>query len=119
MSDLTKLSLETALAGLKAKEFSSVEITKAHIDACMDAADLNAFVTTDFTNAMKSAEVSDTKLAKGEGGALEGAPLGIKDLFCTEGVKTTAGSKILGDFKPEYERHHHRQYESGRHGYAR
>ncbi len=103
MSDLIKLSLEAALNGLKAKEFSSVEITKAHIDACMDAADLNAFVTTDFTNAMKSAEVSDTKLAKGEGGALEGAPLGIKDLFCTEGVKTTAGSKILGDFKPEYE----------------
>ena len=103
MSDLTKLSLEAALAGLKAKEFSSVEITKAHIDACMDAADLNAFVTTDFTNAMKSAEVSDVKLAKGEGGALEGAPLGIKDLFCTEGVKTTAGSKILGDFIPQYE----------------
>ncbi len=103
MSDLTKLSLEAALAGLKAREFSSVEITKAHIDACMDAADLNAFVTTDFTNAMKSAESSDAKLAKGEGGALEGAPLGIKDLFCTEGVKTTAGSKILGDFTPQYE----------------
>ncbi len=103
MSDLTKLSLEAALDGLKTKEFSSVEITKAHIDACMDAADLNAFITTDFTNAMKSAEESDVKLAKGEGGALEGAPLGIKDLFCTEGVKTTAGSKILGDFTPQYE----------------
>ena len=103
MSDLTKLTLEAALAGLKAREFSSVEITKAHIDACMDAADLNAFVTTDFQNAMKSAEKSDAKLAKGEGGALEGAPLGIKDLFCTEGVKTTAGSKILGDFIPQYE----------------
>ena len=103
MSDLTKLSLEAALAGLKAKEFSAVEITKAHIDACMDAADLNAFITTDFQGAMKSAEASDAKLAKGEGGALEGAPLGIKDLFCTEGLKTTAGSKILGDFTPQYE----------------
>ncbi len=69
----------------------------------MEAADLNAFITTDFTNALKSAEKSDAKLAKGEGGALEGAPLGIKDLFCTENVKTTAGSKILGDFKPQYE----------------
>ena len=103
MSDLTKLSLEAALAGLKARDFSSVEITKAHIDACMDAADLNAFITTDFQGAMKSAESSDAKLAKGEGGALEGAPLGIKDLFCTEGLKTTAGSKILGDFTPQYE----------------
>ena len=103
MSDLTKLSLEAALAGLKAKDFSAVEITKAHIDASMDAADLNAFVTTDFQGAMKSAAASDAKLAKGEGGALEGAPLGIKDLFCTEGLKTTAGSKILGDFKPQYE----------------
>ena len=103
MSDLTKLSLEAALDGLKSKDFSSVEITRAHIDACMDAADLNAFITTDFENAMKSAEKSDVKLAKGEGGALEGAPLGIKDLFCTENVKTTAGSKILGDFKPQYE----------------
>ncbi len=103
MSKLTDLSLEAALAGLKAKDFSSQEITKAHIDACMEAADLNAFITTDFTNAMKAAEKSDAKLAKGEGGALEGAPLGIKDLFCTEGVKTTAGSKILGDFKPQYE----------------
>jgi len=103
MSDLTKLTLEAALAGLKAKDFSSVELTKAHIDACMDAANLNAFITTDFTNAMKTATASDAKLAKGAGGALEGAPLGIKDLFCTENVKTTAGSKILGDFKPQYE----------------
>ncbi|MEE9272929.1 MAG: Asp-tRNA(Asn)/Glu-tRNA(Gln) amidotransferase subunit GatA [Robiginitomaculum sp.] len=103
MSDLTQLSLEAALAGLKAKEFSSVEITKAHIDACMDAAVLNTFITTDFENAMKSAEKSDAKLAKGEGGSLEGAPLGIKDLYCTEGLKTTAGSKILGNFMPHYE----------------
>ena len=93
MSDLTKLSLEAALAGLKAKDFSAVEITKAHIDACMDAADLNAFVTTDFQGAMKSAAVSDAKLAKGEGGALEGAPLGIKDLFCTEGLENHGGQQ--------------------------
>ena len=103
MSDLTNLSLEAALAGLKAKEFSSEEITKAHINACMDAADLNAFITTDFENALKTAQACDAKLAKGEGGLLEGAPLGIKDLFCTEGLKTTAGSKILGDFTPPYE----------------
>ena len=49
------------------------------------------------------AEASDARLARGEAGPLEGAPLGIKDLFCTEGVRSTAGSKILGDFKPTYE----------------
>jgi len=103
MTDLTALTLEAALCGLKARDFSSAEITKAHIDACMQGADLNAFITTDFENALDAAKVSDVKLAKGEGGALEGAPLGIKDLFCTEGVKTTAGSKILGEFKPQYE----------------
>ncbi|MCF6220926.1 MAG: Asp-tRNA(Asn)/Glu-tRNA(Gln) amidotransferase subunit GatA [Robiginitomaculum sp.] len=103
MSDLTALTLEAALAGLKARDFSSVEITKAHIEACMDGADLNAFITTDFENALDAAKASDAKLANGEGGALEGAPIGIKDLFCTENVKTTAGSKILGEFKPQYE----------------
>ncbi len=103
MSDLTNLDLEQALAGLKAKDFSSEELTKAHINACMEAADLNAFITTDFENALEQAKQSDAKLAKNEGGALEGAPLAVKDLFCTENVKTTAGSRILGDFKPPYE----------------
>lgn len=103
MSDLTKLTLEDALAGLKARDFSSVEITKAHIAACEAGAALNAFVTDDHENALIAAEASDVRLAKGEGGNLEGAPLGVKDLFCTEGVRTTAGSKILGDFKPQYE----------------
>ncbi|HHI88611.1 MAG TPA: Asp-tRNA(Asn)/Glu-tRNA(Gln) amidotransferase subunit GatA [Hellea balneolensis] len=103
MSDLTKLTLEAALTGLKDKAFSSLELTRAHIEACMEAADLNAFITTDFENALEAAKASDAKLAKGEGGPLEGAPLAVKDLFCTEGVRTTAGSKILGDFKPPYE----------------
>ena len=103
MSNLTDLTLDAALAGLKAKEFTSLELTKAHIDACMDAADLNAFITTDFENALETAKLSDERLAKGEGGLVEGAPLAIKDLFCTENVRTTAGSHILGDFKPPYE----------------
>lgn len=103
MTDFTNLTLEGALAGLKAKDFTSLEITEAHIKACEDASELNAFVTTDFDNARTAAKTSDARLAKGEGGLLEGAPLGIKDLFCTEGVRTTAGSKILGDFTPEYE----------------
>jgi len=103
MSDLTKLTLEGALDGMAKGDFSSEELTKAHIDACMEGVDLNAFITTTFEDAMESAKVSDERRAKGEIGLLEGAPLGVKDLFCTEGVKTTAGSKILGDFAPPYE----------------
>ncbi len=103
MSDLTKLTLEAALAGMAAGDFSSEELTKAHIDACMDGADLNAFITTTFEDAIESAKASDARRKSGEVGLLEGAPLGVKDLFCTEGVKTTAGSKILGDFAPPYE----------------
>jgi len=103
MTDLTKLTLEGALGGMAKGEFSSVELTKAHVEACMDGADLNAFITTTFEQAMEGAEASDARRAKGEVGLLEGAPLGVKDLFCTEGVKTTAGSKILGDFTPPYE----------------
>jgi len=103
MTDLTKLTLEAALGGMEKGEFSSVELTKAHIDACMDGADLNAFITTTFEQAMDQAKASDARRAKGEVGLLEGAPIGVKDLFCTEGVKTCAGSKILGDFAPTYE----------------
>ncbi len=103
MSDLTKLTLEDALEGMTKGDFSSVELTRAHVDACMEASDLNAFVTTTFEQALNQAKASDERRAKGEAGSLEGAPLGVKDLFCTEGVKTTAGSQILGDFKPPYE----------------
>jgi len=103
MTDLTKMTLEGALDGMSKGDFSSEELTRAHIDACMEGADLNAFITTTFESAMESAKASDARRAKGEVGKLEGAPLGVKDLFCTEGVKTTAGSKILGDFAPPYE----------------
>jgi aspartyl-tRNA(Asn)/glutamyl-tRNA(Gln) amidotransferase subunit A len=104
MSDLTKLTLKAAVDGLKSKQFSSVELTDAFIGA-IEAANpaLNAYVETTFDKARAQAAVSDAKLAKGEGGALEGAPLGIKDLYCTEGVRTTACSGILANFVPTYE----------------
>ena len=103
MSALTKLTLKAALAGLKAKAFSAVEITKAHIDAIEAARGLNAFVLETPDHALTMAKASDERLARGEGGDLEGAPLGIKDLFCTQGVRSTAASKILGNFVPTYE----------------
>ena len=104
MSDLTKLTRKDALDGLKAKAFSSEELTRAfltNIEASNPA--LNAYVEVTADKALAQARASDAKLAKGEGGALEGAPLGIKDLFCTEGVQTTAGSNMLRGFVPPYE----------------
>jgi aspartyl-tRNA(Asn)/glutamyl-tRNA(Gln) amidotransferase subunit A len=103
MSALTQLTLKAAIAGLKAKEFSAVEITKAHIDAIEAARGLNAYVLKTPDQALTMAKASDERLARGEGGDLEGAPLGIKDLFCTQGVRSTAASKILGNFVPTYE----------------
>jgi aspartyl-tRNA(Asn)/glutamyl-tRNA(Gln) amidotransferase subunit A len=104
MTNLTNLTLKAALDGLKARAFSSEEITRAHIEAITAAnPSLNAYVQPTFDQAVDMAKASDVRIAAGEGGALEGAPLGIKDLFCTTGVRTTAGSKILESFKPPYE----------------
>ena len=84
MSDLTKLTLKSALDGLKAKDFSSEEITRAFLSN-IEAANptLNAYVEVTADKALDMARASDARIAKGEAGALEGAPLGIKDLFCT------------------------------------
>ncbi|MBC6982038.1 Asp-tRNA(Asn)/Glu-tRNA(Gln) amidotransferase subunit GatA [Caulobacter sp. 17J80-11] len=104
MSALTNITLKAALDGLKSKAFTSEELTRAHVEAIEKAnPHLNAYVLPTFERAVEMAKASDAKLAKGEGGDLEGAPLGIKDLFCTEGVRTTACSNILGEFTPTYE----------------
>ena len=104
MSDLTQLTLKAALDGLKARAFSSEEITRAFI-ANIEAANprLNAYIVQTPDKALEMARAADARLAKGEGGPLEGAPLGIKDLFCTDGVQTTAGSNMLKGFVPPYE----------------
>ncbi|WP_339872086.1 Asp-tRNA(Asn)/Glu-tRNA(Gln) amidotransferase subunit GatA [uncultured Brevundimonas sp.] len=104
MSDLTKLTLKAAVDGLKAKQFSSEEITRSFLTAIESAnPTLNAFVTVTADKAIDMARAADARLAKGQGGVLEGAPLGIKDLFCTDGVQTTAGSNMLRGFVPPYE----------------
>ena len=103
MSDLTRLTLKGAIDGLKAKSFSSRELTAAHVKAVEAGRPLNAYLVETPDKAIAMADASDARIAKGEGGPLEGIPLGIKDLFCTEGVRTTAASKILGDFRPTYE----------------
>ncbi len=103
MSDLTSLTLKAALDGLESKAFSSAELTEAHNKAIGAAQRLNAFVVPTPHKALEMAKESDARRARGEAGRLEGIPLGIKDLFCTEGVQSTAGSKILKGFKPAYE----------------
>ncbi|MEM9469841.1 MAG: Asp-tRNA(Asn)/Glu-tRNA(Gln) amidotransferase subunit GatA [Pseudomonadota bacterium] len=103
MTDLTNLTITEALKGLENKDFTSVEITQAHLDAMANQKHLNAYITETPDIALKQAKDSDEKRAKGEVGLLEGIPVGIKDLFCTDGVQTTAGSHILEGFVPRYE----------------
>jgi len=103
MSDPISMTLAEARDALKAKKLSSTELTAALVRSVEQSRGLNAFVTETPDRAMAMAAASDARLAKGEGGALEGLPLAIKDLFCTKGVKTTAGSRILGNFVPPYE----------------
>jgi aspartyl-tRNA(Asn)/glutamyl-tRNA(Gln) amidotransferase subunit A len=85
VTDLTRLTLTEARDGLKAKTFSATEIAKAHIAAVEKARALNAYVLETPEHALKQAAASDAKLARGEAGPLEGLPLGIKDLFATQG----------------------------------
>ena len=103
MSDLTHLSLAGARDALKARKISAAELTAAHLAAMEKARVLNAFIVETPELAMAMAKASDERLAKGEAGPLEGIPLGIKDLYCTKGVQTTAGSHILEGFVPAYE----------------
>ncbi len=103
-SNLRSFSLADMRDGLKAKKFSAVELATAHLDAIEKAnPEMNAFITITREQALAMAKASDEKLAKGEGRAIEGVPIGVKDLFCTKGVLTTAASHILDGFKPEYE----------------
>ncbi|OQP85541.1 aspartyl/glutamyl-tRNA amidotransferase subunit A [Rhizobium rhizosphaerae] len=104
MTDLTRLTIAEARARLAAKDFTALELTDAYLGA-IEAANgaLNAYVTVTPEQARTMAAASDARIAAGEAGALEGIPLGIKDLFATEGVHTQACSHILDGFKPRYE----------------
>ena len=103
MTDLTKLTIAQALDGLKKKEFSAVELTKDYISQMEKNKYTNAYVLETPEVALKQAEISDKKYADNTAGALEGIPMGIKDLFCTKGIRTTACSHILDGFVPQYE----------------
>ncbi|HEX2581012.1 MAG TPA: Asp-tRNA(Asn)/Glu-tRNA(Gln) amidotransferase subunit GatA [Dongiaceae bacterium] len=104
MSALTKLTIAAAEKGLRRKDFTARALAEAHLAAMKECRHLNAFITETESRALEMAEESDRRLVSGEPrGILEGIPLGIKDLFCTKGVMTTAGSHILEGFHPPYE----------------
>ena len=100
---LTRLGIGEALARLAAREISAVELTEAHIAAMERARPLNLFITETPEAALAAARESDARYAAGTARPLDGIPLAIKDLFCTDGVATTAGSHILEGFTPAYE----------------
>jgi aspartyl-tRNA(Asn)/glutamyl-tRNA(Gln) amidotransferase subunit A len=103
MSDLTRLTLAQARDGLRSKRFSATELTQAHLEAIERARDLNAFVLETPDQARAMAKAADARIGTGAARPLEGLPLGIKDLFATRDVRTTACSRILHNFVPTYE----------------
>ncbi len=103
MTKLTDLTISGALNGLENKDFTAQELTQSYIDAMAKHKDLNAYITETPEIALKQAGKSDKRRAAGDARALDGIPLAIKDLFCTDGVQTTAASRILDGFIPQYE----------------
>ena len=103
MTDLTRLTLAEARDALKAKTVSATELTQSFVTAVEKARPLNAYVLETPEKALAMANASDERIAKGAAGPLEGLPLGVKDLYATEGVRTTACSNILREFVPAYE----------------
>lgn len=103
MSDMLTLSLAEARDKLRAKEITAVELTDAYLSAMEQTRDLNCYITETPERARAMAKASDERIAAGKAGAMEGLPIGMKDLFCTEGVQSTAGSHILEGFTPTYE----------------
>ena len=103
MTDLTALTIAAAQDGLRRKEFTALELADAHLAAMERARGLNAYVLETPERARAMAKASDQRLAAGNARPLEGIPVAVKDMFCTQGVRTTACSRILEPFVPTYE----------------
>ncbi|MEM7566549.1 MAG: Asp-tRNA(Asn)/Glu-tRNA(Gln) amidotransferase subunit GatA [Pseudomonadota bacterium] len=103
MSDLTSLTIAEARDALAKRETSALELTDAYLEAVDVGSALNAFILATPDKAREMAAASDARLGAGSGRPLDGIPLGIKDMFCTKGVRSTACSHILDGFVPEYE----------------
>ena len=104
MTELHHHTLAELAAGLRARRFSSVELAK-HFLARIERSnpELNAFITVTAEGALQAAEAADKRLAAGEGGPLVGVPIAHKDIFCTDGVLTTCGSRMLSNFVSPYD----------------
>lgn len=105
MSQLLELTIKEAKSKLKNKEISAVELTKAHLARAQEMQHLNAYTVLTPEIAIAQAEAAQKRYDANEAKALDGIPVGVKDLFCTKGVQSEACSKILKGFKPEYESH--------------
>lgn len=103
MTELHKLSVGKALDLLKSGEIKASELTEAHIKSATNSKNLNAYCLETFDHARKLAQKSDENYANGSNRPLEGIVVGVKDLFCTKGIRTTACSKMLANFVPTYE----------------
>ena len=103
MSDLNKLTIADARDRLRAGDVTSVALTEACLGAIEGAGKLNAFVHHTPDIALERAKAADSRIKTGDAPAMCGIPVGIKDLFCTEGVASQAASRILEGFRPEYE----------------
>lgn len=103
MSELVKLTISEALRQLENKELTATDLVEAHIKQCEQHKNLNVFVTETFEHAREQAKLADQLRASNQADKLAGIPVAIKDLFCTKNVKTTAGSKMLENFVPNYE----------------
>ena len=103
MTDFSNLSIHETITYLKRKEFSVSELIDFHVLSMENGRELNAFITENADIAREKALDSDKRYLKGEEKFLDGIPIGIKDMFCTKGIKTTASSKMLENFIPPYE----------------
>ena len=103
MSDLLKFDLLQASKAIKNKKFSSLELTNAYLKAIENTSSLGAYLEIVKDHALSMAKISDENISNGVSRPLEGLPIGVKDMFCTKGIKTTASSKILDNFYPTYE----------------
>jgi aspartyl-tRNA(Asn)/glutamyl-tRNA(Gln) amidotransferase subunit A len=104
MSDLHRASLTELIAGLRARRFSSAELVRTYLERIdQHQGALNAFISVTREQALKDAQAADRVLASGGGGALTGVPIAHKDIFCTQGVRTTCGSRMLDNFVSPYD----------------
>ena len=99
----TKITLSQAKQMLEKKECSSTELVQSFINQATSKRNLNCFITETFDSALVQAAEADKRIASGNALPLDGLPIANKDLYCTQGVRTTAGSNILKNFIPPYE----------------